>query len=188
VEQWLWVNLFSTEDMSDIRANSGDGEEGVQTLPAFQIMVFYENADAATRAKGLLRGVMARFHDTLLFSHGEWSFDMLGFASMRNMALTEAGEADLLVISIDDADFIPEDLLNGLSALPRGERKTAPIMMLLWDDHHDDEHGMPTACDLLRTLAKERGMIFLCDGPDWAEEDIDAEIEKIRGVVAAPVH
>jgi hypothetical protein len=150
-----------------------------QFIPTIRIVIIYENGGAALRAKTVLDAVADRFRDQFVFDIGLWSFDMLKLSRVRNIAMQEASESDLVFISIENDARIPAEVLYGITAWRPLEGEHPSTVALLWYDQGERAARIPVNYSDLRALAEKKGMSLFGGDMEWAEENIAAEVRKL---------
>ena len=105
---------------------------------------------------------------------------MLRYSNLRDVALQELGEADLVVISLEDDARIPSEVINWISPQQVYDDDQPRGVVILWDREGENASELPIVCHSLRPLAKAKGLDLLYDGAEWAGENIGIEIRRVR--------
>jgi hypothetical protein len=175
--------------MSKVLQNFTSGLRRPQTLPIIKAVTFYENRAVALRAKNVLDRVASAFCDEFVFSNEVWSFDTLRFASLRQDAMHEVGDADLVVISIRNDVQVPREILYGLGTWHRREDGNPPAAIILWDRQGKPVSEVVREQASFKAVAHQKGIDLLLEGSEAGGDNIDGVIgRKFRYRTSFPAH
>ena len=134
-----------------------------------KIIIVHEDLIAGIEAAAVLRRLAAQLEaefelksDAWQIDNGLWKFEMLHDPELWTQAAAEAIAADMIIISVCDAE-LPASVRDWLdSVLPLKEGRPAALVALL--DPGDNASGAPPrSAAYLRRLAEQYGLDFFCN-------------------------
>jgi hypothetical protein len=137
-----------------------------------KIIIVHEDFIAGIEAAAVLRRLAAQLEaefelkgDAWQIDNGLWKFEMLHNPELWEQAAAEAVAADMIIISVCDAE-LPGSVRDWLeNVLPVKEGKPAALVALL--DPGIDPSGEPLRSEAyLRRLAEQYGLDFFCNTDD----------------------
>lgn len=76
-------------------------------VPTFKCVVIYEDFAAGERGQRFYEKLNAAMDDDCVSTHHLWSFPVLAIAEMRNIAVTAAAAADIVIFALSGRDELP---------------------------------------------------------------------------------
>ena len=137
-------------------------------LGFFKMFVAYEDRSAFGRAKSIQRELARRCHAELLIEDNCWNFALLSHPRLREHAVSEAGEADMVVISAQGSAEVSPHLQSWIKRWLAQQRNPQTALVLLLDPESAVSSDQPAISRLLRRLAAQAGIEFLCN---WREPE-----------------
>ena len=97
------------------------GSSGAQT-PSVKVILIYEGLAGLARANQVWCRMAARLGGKIVIETSAWNFALLRGARLRDQAVSQAAEADVVVISPGADNILPEQVTNWVETWPPGER------------------------------------------------------------------
>jgi hypothetical protein len=144
-----------------------------------KVVVAYEDFDTGTRAMEMSERLAFRLKPRFEINSSAWKFEMLAHPQLRNQAVTETSEADMIIVSAHDSTEVPayvKNWMEGWLTQKRGDQ-SALVALLDQAEHIVDEVSPLRA--YLRQMA-ERGCIdFFCKVANWRRQDFEYRVETV---------
>jgi len=136
--------------------------------PTFRLFIACEDQAAFLQAKKVQEQIEALFGNEFEISRGLWNFALLRHERLREYAVMEAAEAEIIVISFRASSELPPHVKCWMESLPaRTQIGQAALVALLGPKQLSREARHPQIA-YLRQIAEGRGLDFFCnqEGPD----------------------
>jgi hypothetical protein len=147
-----------------------------QCEPTFKLFIACEDNAAFFQARKVEGQVRALCGADLKVSRVFWSFSLLRHVQLRQHAVKEAGEAQLIIVSLSKSADLPGHVKSLLESLPvRAETSQAALVALV----DLEENPMAEAAALLpylRRIADARGLDFFCNKSGWERLDFSKPV------------
>jgi hypothetical protein len=134
----------------------------IAEIPAFRIVVAYEDFVSGIRSKDMAERLTARLKSEYLINSDLWKFDFLMGRLLWEQAVAAASEADLIIISANAATELPPHAKAWMKSwsAQKSDRRAVLIALL---QQEDEIPGEPSPlCIYLRQIAYEADMDFIC--------------------------
>lgn len=79
--------------------------EDLEANPSFNVVVAYEDFQTGTNAKRTYDYLVAHLEDECTFENQMWKFDVLGLPKLYEIAVSDASNADLVIVSSRGGDL-----------------------------------------------------------------------------------
>ncbi len=88
---------------------SHSGRNGAATLlvPTFKCVVIYEDYASGERGERFYKKLAAAMDGDCVSTHNLWSFPVLAIAEMRNVAVSAAAAADIVIFALSGRNELP---------------------------------------------------------------------------------
>ncbi len=131
------------------------------------LLATFEDSTTGARVKEFCQNLSRQVgRDCRIIEH-VWLFNMLRLRELREIAAEEAAAADLIVISMHDADGLPSDVKAWVDLWLRHKGTRKPVLMALLEPPRE---GAPRTLEMsLQQAAREGGIDFLVES--WSEAD-----------------
>ncbi len=123
------------------------------------LVAAFEDSATGTRVKEFCQELARQVGERCRIIEHVWLLSTLRFRELQEIAAEEAGMADLIIISVHEAESLPDEVRNWIDLwVPqRGIRKT--VLLALLDPVHSQAPGAAEA--YLREAARKGDMEFL---------------------------
>src|SRR5262245_9062944 len=118
-----------------------------------RVVIAYDNLDVARRAEAVYDRLTQRLEETFEFQQRLWRFDVLEEESLRDQAVRDAVDADIVIVAMKDSSDVPEAVRRWLESL-LGVNTGATALVALLD--RPDAPVQP----YLEDVARRGGMDF----------------------------
>ena len=141
-----------------VRTNTAD-------VPAFNVAILYDDTPAGHRAMRMVAALNAKLSDAQLPLKPQlWRFDLLQDSEWFALALADAINADMLILSTSNAHGLPTKVESWLKLCIARKRGTnAAIVALLGPDPHLDEQASPRF-RVVQGMARNANLDFFAPG------------------------
>jgi hypothetical protein len=133
--------------------------------PTINVVILYDDAPAGHRAMRTVAALNGNlFHQPAALRPQLWRFDLLQDAEWFALALADAINADMLILSTSHACGLSTDVERWLKlGLARKRGTSAAVVALLGPDDHLDEPGCPRF-RFVEGVARNAGLDFFAPG------------------------
>jgi hypothetical protein len=139
-------------------------EAGLETEPALNVVVAYEDFATGKRAMHIYNRLVQEFQHEFRFTVNFWKFDILPTPKLLKMAAHEAAQADVVFISARTDGELPLEVKNWLRRwLVRSENSSVTLVALLEGKNLLAIESCPTRAYLQR-VAERAGINFHAHG------------------------
>jgi hypothetical protein len=127
------------------------------------ILVAYEDLTAEERAKELLGRLAITLTPQVRLKLSLWKFSVLSVPPLQDLAVMDAVEADVIIISSSQADQTPTELKTWMERWePKPSGKNSALVALS-TPAGDDVATSPAVTAYCQGIASHNGMDFFCD-------------------------
>jgi len=150
------------------------GRSDLETNPAFNVLIAYDDFEAGKRAKRTYDFLVENLGGECEFANQMWKFDVLGIPKLREMAASDASEADIIMVSCHAAGELPDELKAWVE-IWLGVKCKAIAMVVLLDCPFGWTAEAQSTRAYLAAAARRGGMEFFCeaDGTMPGEQPMD---------------
>ena len=96
-----------------------------------RVVIAYDDLDVAKRAEAVYERLAQRLEETFEFQQRLWRFDVLQEASLRAQAVSDAVDADIVIVAMKDDSEVPEAVRSWLESLLTRVTGAAALVALL---------------------------------------------------------
>ena len=155
-----------------------DGGHELETRPAFNIVIVYEDFAAGKHAKETYDYLVHQLGCDYDFNSQMWKFDVLGNTKMREMAVKDAAAADLIIISTHGIGDLPVEVKSWIDHWV-AEKGHAMALVTLVDRPVGEGSENGSIRSYLQSVARKAKMDFFAQPDDWPDRDDDFSLEQI---------
>ena len=139
----------------------------MQTSSAIKIVIVYETAAIAVRAKEMSEELAAELQSEC----DSWEMDLLAQPFLFWQAVASASEADMIIIAARSAGALPGHVRNWIETwLPQKKNGPTALVVLL-DEEGESLCKPPPCCVYLHQVAERGNMDFFCNASQWTLRD-----------------
>jgi hypothetical protein len=143
--------------------------------PTCTILVAYDDRAAAQKGMDVYYQLFHRFEGDFEFRCNLWRFDVLGDAAMQRIAVRDATQADLIVLSTRTLADLPEPVKAWIETWSPRKLNTDSALVWLSSRTPGAVEGPRSLAQYLREVAQRSGMEFFAYA---GEEEAGAELER----------
>lgn len=165
-----------------------------QPFPTFKCVVIYEDFAACERGERLYKTLVAAMDGDCISTHNLWSFPVLAIAEMRNVAVSAAAAADIVIFALSGKDELPAAVKEWIEMWAWLIEDTHPALVALFDspngesgsirgylrsvtaskhlDFFPDSASLPAPASLARSTRKTGETPFTREA--WQDEEVGA--------------
>jgi hypothetical protein len=127
-----------------------------------KVVIAYDNLDIAKRAEAVYERLARRLGQAFEFQQRLWRFDVLQEDSLRDQAVRDAADADIVIVAMQEDADVPEAVRRWLeSLLSRSTGATALVALL-------DRPGSAVQ-PYLEEVARRGGMDFFAQSGETSK-------------------
>ena len=150
----------------------------LEARPVFAVLIIYEDFAAGKHAKETYDYLASQLGHDFEFENLMWKFEVLGNPKMKEMALEDAREADLIIISTHGIGELPEEVKSWVDLW--AERPGNVMALVALVDRPKNVFGDHAATrSYLQDAAKRAGTEFFAQPDDWPDDKDDFSIQEI---------
>jgi hypothetical protein len=120
------------------------GPSDLEAKPTFNVAIIYENFAAGKHAKETYDVLTQNLEDECRFSHQMWNFDVLGNPKLREMAASDAAQADIIIVSFDSENKLPASLKAWIEQWLGREINAIALVALFATPHEASKQSQAT--------------------------------------------
>ncbi len=140
---------------------TGGSEAETWLAPALEVMILYEDAGTALRARRLLERLPGRLRAEVGLNTKLWRLDLLGEPLLKEQAAVEAGAADVIILSIHSE--LPVSARDWLGRwLAHKENRPCAFGVLLDPEASASGATDPPAVAFVKQVTEEAGADLFC--------------------------
>lgn len=144
-----------------VRSSADQNTIDTVSVDSLRVLIAFDDLPAYKRAVRLLVRVAQQLGDGHDLRPLPWQFDVLESARWHALALCQAGDAEIMVVSTSRVGALPQTAREWLQACCAAKRESAALLVaLLGAPDGDGEHAGPDT-DFMRGLAEGAGWGFL---------------------------
>ena len=133
---------------------------------AFRLFIACEDHAALAQANKV-QAQVAALCDNVEVSRALWNFPLLRHQTLREHALIEAADADMIIISFRASNALPEHVTSWLETLPARAQPGQAAMVALIGAGKQAPAAWRSQVAYLRKIADSRGLDFFCNHDTW---------------------
>ena len=157
-------------------------EDNFETGPAttkrpFRVVIAYNDVDAGKRAMRVLSHLSESFGDEIAFHPLPWSFDLLMDVNWREVAASDAVDADILIVATDSPGALPPAVGRWAESAIDQKRGTHAAVVALFGPEENPDRTGSSRLDSIQTAAEQAGLDFFAPAP---RHELDEAIERVR--------
>jgi hypothetical protein len=150
----------------------------LEPKPVFTVLIIYEDFAAGKHAKETYDYLASQLGCDFEFKNLMWKFEVLGSPKMKEMALDDAREADLIIIATHGIGDLPEEVKSWIDLW--SERSgNAMALVTLVDRPKNLMYDHTSLRSYLHDAAKRAGTEFFAQPDDWPDDKDDFSIQEI---------
>jgi hypothetical protein len=131
------------------------------------LLATFEDSSTGTRVKEFCRDLSRQLGQDCRIIEHVWLFNMFRLRELREIAAEEAAAADLIVISMHDAERLPDDVQAWVDLWLRHKGERKPVLMALLEPAKEGARRTLQTC--LQEAAREGGIDLLVQS--WSESE-----------------
>ena len=133
--------------------------------PVFNVVIAYEDFETGKQAKKTYDFLTENLGSDYQFNNQMWKFDVLGIATLREMAAKDAAMADIIIVSCRGGSELPDPVKRWIELWLAEKRAT--FALVAWLDRPQDHLFQSREVrDYLAGVAKRGGMEFFVQPED----------------------
>ena len=143
-------------------APSHSARNGAATppVPTFKCVVIYEDFAAGKRGKHFYETLVAAMDGDCISTHNLWSFPVLAIAEMRNIAVTAAAAADIVIFALSGRDELPAAVKEWIEMWAWFIEDTHPALVSLFESPNGESGSIR---GYLRSITARKHLDFFPD-------------------------
>ena len=131
------------------------------------LLATFEDSSTGSRVKGFCHDLSRQLGQDCRIIEHVWLFNMLRLRELREIAAEEAAAADLIVISMHDAESLPEDVKAWVDLWLQQKGARKPVLLALLEPSR--EAAVQTVETCLQEAARGGGIELLVESRPEAE-------------------
>lgn len=144
-------------------------------VPTFRCVVIHEDFSAGMRGKHFYETLTATMDSDCVSTHNRWSFSTLAIAEMRNLAVSAAAAADIVIFALSGREKLPVAVKEWIEMWIWLIENTQPALVALFDGPNDESGSIRA---YLRAVTASKHLDFY---PDGASMPAPASLARSRG-------
>lgn len=146
--------------------------------PHFNVVIVYEDFAAGKHAKETYDYLVHQLGRDYQFNNQMWKFDVLGNSKLKEMAVKDATEADLIIVSTHGIGELPPEVKSWLDQW-LAQKGHAMALVTLVDRPQTDGLERSSIRSYLQALARKAKMDFFAQPDDWPDREEDFSTQQI---------
>src|SRR5262245_49653703 len=143
---------------------------------AFNVVIAYEDFETGKNAKKTYDFLVEHLGDECAFNNQMWKFDVLSLPKLREMAIGDATQADIIIISAHGTNDLPSQVKTWIEQSITGKPHAIALVGLF-----DTESCQNHSCEYLAEVARRGGMEFFSQPGVWPGGEKGATIAAPEG-------
>ncbi len=131
--------------------------------PVFNVVIAYEDFETGKQAKRTYDFLVEHLGQDCQFSNQMWKFDVLSIPKLREMAVKDATQADIIMISCHGGSALPEPVMQWISSWASNPGNCIALVALL--DAEPEFTRAIRGC--LAGAARRAGIEFFAQPDEW---------------------
>ena len=145
-------------------------KQDLECKPDFNVVIAYEDFAAGIHAKETYDYLAGQLGREYQFNNQMWKFDILGNTKMREMAVTDAEVADLIIISTHGTGELPAPARSWIDEWVKHKGHAMALVNLV--DQPSVETAEPAPLkSYLQSVAAKAKMDFFSQPNEWPDRD-----------------
>lgn len=153
--------------------------------PVFKVFIACEDEAAFFQALTLQEQVENRCGGEFGISRVFWNFALLRQQDLREHAIREAAESDMVIVSFQGGNELPPHVRNWVESWPTRRQTSHSALVALIGPQSDIFAEYRDDAGYLRQIAGDHGLDFFCNRDGW--ERLDFFRAGLRQVESQPV-
>ena len=125
------------------------------------LLVAFEDSITGTRVKEFCQGLSRDLGEHCRITEHVWLFSTLRLRELREIAAEEASAADLIIVSVHQAEQLPEEVKSWIDLWLRPMVRHPAVLLALLDP--EEERAPNGVLAYLQEVANRGGMEFLVE-------------------------
>lgn len=161
------------------------GYAEAESNPTFNILIAYQDLETGKHAKMTYDYLQENLGRECTLTNQMWKFDVMNIPKLREIAIKDATQADIIIISSHGEEF-PEPVTKWIESwLMQG---TSALALVALFDKVEESNNSPLATrSYLAEVAKRGGMEFFAQPDQWPGRS-RAVTAKTLSTLAGAVH
>jgi hypothetical protein len=139
--------------------------------PVFKLFIACEDNAAFFQARKVEDQVKVLCGEEIKTSRVFWSFSLLRHPRLRQHAVREAAEAQLIIVSVTSNQHLPSSVKALIESLPACSYRGQAALVALVGHEEGPLQEPPPNVPYLRRVADQRGLDFFCNKSGWDRLD-----------------
>ena len=156
---------------------------GSESHPGFKAVILYEDSTTESRARAAFDQLVTEFSGACAAGCHQWSFEVLVDAQLRDVASSEAAQADLVILAGHRPADLPDVVKNWIWTWLPVRRTPGGALAPSFDDcvecERGSRHTASPVCVALRRAAAASRMDFVCPRPEWRKTTEEVFVQKM---------
>lgn len=141
------------------------GSSETESSPIFNILIAYHDLEAGKHAKMTYDYLQENLGRECTLTNQMWKFEVLSIPKLREIAIKDATQADIIIIS-GHGDELPEPVIKWTESWLM-EETSALALVALFDRVEESSSSPLTTRSYLAEVAKRGGMEFFAQPDEW---------------------
>jgi hypothetical protein len=171
VPRFHFLAMQNTLTFPSLRSTGGESD------PTFNVVIAYEDFETGKNAKKTYDFLVEHLGNECVFSNQMWKFDVLSLPKLKEMAIGDAKEADIIIISAHGNNDLPPQV-KGWIEQSLAEKLHAIALVGLFDS---ESYVQNHASAYLAGVARRGGMEFFSQPGVWPGVDKGAAFVAVEG-------
>jgi hypothetical protein len=139
------------------------GSSEAEVNPVFNIVIAYEDFETGKHAKKTYDYLVEHLSTECEFTNQMWKFEVLSVAKLRHMAVKDAVDADIILVSAHGQNDLPEEVKAWIEGWLAEPHQAIALVGLFNQDESLDN----PARDYLERIARRGNMEFFSQPGFW---------------------
>jgi len=142
-----------------------DTDSPDQSQP-LRVVIAYDDLAAGKRAMRVMTDLAKSLGDNLKFEPLPWSFDLLTDVDWREVAASDAVNADILIIAMSSAHPLPTSVGRWAEDAIDRKRGTTAAVVALFGSEENPDGADSLRVEAIQTAARQAGLDFFAPAPN----------------------
>lgn len=148
-----------------------------EVRPAFNVVIAYEDFAAGKHAQETYDYLINQLGHDFHFNNQMWKFDILENSKMRELAIKDATESDLIIVSTHGSGELPAGVKSWIESWVQ-DKGHAMALVTLVDRPKDLFKEDVSIRAYLQDAAKRAKVDFFAQPDDWPDREEDFSVEQ----------
>ncbi len=149
----------------------------VEVKTTFNVVIVYDDRNAANRAMSVFRGLVRQFSDEFEFHCHLWRFDLLDLPEAREAAIRTGAASDLLIVSAWCDIDLPASVKDWIERSVAGKAPGSAALAALLESRCRSSDVQHRTREFLKSAADRRLMDFFLHEVDLPQSNLDLTAE-----------